>query len=68
MGVYYANSLRTDSISTKIIEAIKDVVGRSNVTQEGNIFSFSLGPMINATPNYRIRRAIIINKLQNILR
>lgn len=68
MGVYYINSIRTDSISTQTLEAIKDVVGSSNVIQEGNVFSFSLGPMINATPNYRIRRAITLNKLQNILR
>lgn len=68
MGVYYVNSVRTDSISKQTLEAIKDVVGSSNVIQEGNVFSFSLGPMINATPNYRIRRAIILNKLQNILR
>lgn len=68
MGVYYINSIRTDSISTQTLEAIKDVVGSSNVIQEGNVFSFSLGPMINATPNYRIRRATTLNKLQNILR
>jgi len=66
-GIYYANSVRTDSISKHTLEAIKDVVGSSNVILENNIFSFSLGDMINATPNYRIRRAIILKKLQNIL-
>lgn len=68
MGVYYVNSVRTDSISEQTLEAIKDVVGSSNIIQEDNVFSFSLGPMINAAPNYWIRRAITINKLQNILR
>ena len=68
MGIYYANSVRTDSISKHILEAIEDVVGSSNVMLENNIFSFSLGNMINANPDYRIRRAIILNKLKNILR
>ena len=68
MGIYYANSVRTNSINKKAIEAIKDVVGSSNVILENNIFSFSLGNMINATPNYQIKRAIIIKELQNILR
>lgn len=68
MGVYYVNSVRTDSISAKTLEAIKNVVGSSNVIHDGEVFSFSLGSMINATPDYRIRRAIALNKLQSILR
>lgn len=68
MGIYYANSVCTNSISKQTLEAIKDVVGSNNFILDNNICSFSLGNMINATPNYRIRRAIIINKLQNILR
>jgi hypothetical protein len=68
MGIYYANSVRTDSISKQILKTIEDVVGSSNVILENNIFSFSIGNMMNASPNYRIRQAIILNKLQNLLR
>ncbi len=68
MGIYYANSVCTDSISKQTLETIKGAVGSSNVILENNILSFSLGNMINATPNYQISRAIILKKLQKILR
>ena len=68
MGIYYANSIRSDLISNQTLEAIENIVGNSNVILENNICSFSLGNMINARPGYRVRKAIVIKKLKSILR
>ena len=66
MGIYFANSIRTDLISAQTLEAIESIVGSNNVILDNNIFSFSLGNMRNASSNYRIKYAAIIRKLKNI--
>lgn len=67
MGIYCANSIRIDSLRRDSLEAIVNIVGSSNVILEDNICSFALGNMQKITPSYRIRYAIMLNKLQKIL-
>ena len=66
LGVYYANSVCADSISKQTLEEVKDIVGSSNTILDANVFSFSIGNMLNASPDYWIKYAIILNELRKI--